>query len=256
MRARKRFGQNFLVDQNYIHKIVDAVHPRQEDHVVEIGPGHGALTTQIMASECHLTVVEIDRDLAAALRERFDSLEIVVADVLQVDMDNLLTEPTRLVGNLPYNISTPLLFRLFQYSDRIVDMHFMLQNEVVERMVAEPSTRAYGRLSVMTQYYCTPALLFRVPPTAFNPRPKVTSAIVRLTPRVDGPRAIDDRVMERVVADAFNQRRKTLKNALGRTIEASELEHLGIDPGSRPETLGVADYVSCANRVAELASQG
>jgi 16S rRNA (adenine1518-N6/adenine1519-N6)-dimethyltransferase len=202
MRARKRFGQNFLVDRNYIHKIVDAVAPRENDHIIEVGPGRGALTEALVESRCSLTVVEIDRDLAAQLREQFESLDIIEADILDIDPDTLLHGQTRLVGNLPYNISTPLLFRFFPYADRIRDMHFMLQNEVVERMVASPSTSAYGRLSVMTQYYCTPMLLFRVPPAAFSPRPAVTSAIVRLEPHSGAPRASDDRVMESIVAEA------------------------------------------------------
>ena len=181
MRARKRFGQNFLNDQLTIQRIIDAIRPSASDHILEIGPGHGALTKNLVASGCQLDVVEIDRDLAAELRQRYPGLNVIEADILKFDFNQIRGDrPLRVVGNLPYNISTPLLFMLFEKLDMIEDMYFMLQLEVVERMAAAASTSQYGRLSIMSQYFCAAEKLFDVPPSAFTPAPKVDSAVVHL----------------------------------------------------------------------------
>lgn len=261
MRSRKRFGQNFLADKHTISRIIDAISPRPGQFVVEIGPGHGELTDQLLASGCNLTVIEIDRDLAADLRQRCPGLELIEADVMKYDFSALDARAAetgtklRVVGNLPYNISTPLLFKLFGHLDNIQDMHFMLQLEVVERMVAKPSTEEYGRLSVMTQYYCDPTKLFAVPAAAFRPRPRVMSAIIRLMPRQGGPRADDTVVLGRLVNEAFTQRRKTIRNALRNFLSEQDIASLGLDPKLRPENLTVADYVNCANHVSNAHAQ-
>ena len=250
--ARKRFGQNFLVSPGVVAKIVDAVRPRANDNIVEIGPGLGALTEPLLARLDHLHVVEIDRDLIARLRERFppERLTIHEGDALQFDFTGLGSE-LRVVGNLPYNISTPLLFHLAACADRVRDMHFMLQREVVERMVAEPGGAEYGRLSVMLQYRFEMERLFLVPPGAFNPAPKVESAVVRMMPR---PReqlaAVDANVLEEVVRAAFSQRRKMLRNTLRERVSEADWAALGIDPRRRAEELAVGDYVRIANRQA------
>lgn len=251
-RARKRFGQNFLTDPNIIRKIVDAIRPVEADAMVEIGPGLGALTEPLLARLAHLDVVEIDRDLIARLRTRFpaERLTIHEGDALKFDFGTL-GAPLRVVGNLPYNISTPLLFHLAGFAERIRDMTFMLQKEVVMRMVAEPDTPDYGRLSVMLQYRFRMGRLFDVPPGAFHPAPKVTSSIVRLVPLpVESLGATNDTVFRQVVAAAFGQRRKTLRNTLRDHVDATGFEALGIDSGLRGERLGVADYVRIANHVA------
>ena len=251
-RARKRFGQNFLTDPNIIRKIVDAIRPAEDDIMVEIGPGLGALTDPLLARLGHLDVVEIDRDLIARLRTRFpaERLTIHEGDALKFDFGTL-GAPLRVVGNLPYNISTPLLFHLAGFAERVSDMTFMLQKEVVMRMVAEPDTADYGRLSVMLQYRFRMGRLFDVPPGAFHPAPKVTSSIVRLLPLpVEALRAADYGIFQRVVAAAFGQRRKTLRNTLRDHLDATGFEALDIDPGLRGERLGVADYVRIANHVA------
>ena len=261
LRSRKRFGQNFLTDQNFISRIVAAVSPRPDDHVIEIGPGHGALTQRLIDSGCQLQVIEIDRDLVAALHGKFPSLAITEADVLKHDFSSMAAvarsagQRLRIVGNLPYNISTPLLFKLFAMLDDIEDMHFMLQLEVVNRMVAPESTRDYGRLSVMTRYYCEANRLFSVPATAFTPSPKVTSAVVRLTPRKGGRTAEDTPLMSRIVTEAFSRRRKTLRNALGAFLSRDELLALSLEPGARPENLTMDDYVRCANLVSRRTTQ-
>jgi len=248
MRARKRFGQNFLTDRHSIDRIISAINPRKTDHIIEVGPGHGALTSALIESGCDLTVIEIDRDLAAELRMFHPRLRIVEADVLKVDFDEITAgTPHRIVGNLPYNISTPLLFKLFGHAALISDMYFMLQLEVVERMVATPSAKDYGRLSVMTQYHSTPQLLFTVPPAAFSPRPKVTSAIVRLASANTVPPALDTTILESLVTAAFSQRRKTIRNALKTWLSEAELTSLQLDPSLRPENLSLADFVACAN---------
>ena len=246
--ARKRFGQHFLHDPYILSRIVAAIAPQPEDRVVEIGPGEGALTRPLLERVPQLTAIEIDRDLAAALREDFapERLQLVVADALEYDF-GVLPAGLRIVGNLPYNVSTPLLFHLARFADRVRDMHFMLQLEVVERMAARHSTPEYGRLSVMLQRRFRIERLFRVPPGAFRPPPKVESAIVRLTPLPEGevPR-VDEEVFATVVRQAFAARRKTLHNALAASIDAAGLVALGIDPGIRPENISPADYIKIA----------
>ena len=255
MRSRKRFGQNFLIDPNIIGRIIDAIAPRPGDSIVEIGPGHGELTGELMRSGCHLDVIEIDRDLIGDLRCRYPDLNVIEADVLKYDFAVLAEQarargtPLRIVGNLPYNISTPLLFKLFRHLADIRDMHFMLQFEVVERMAAKPSSGNYGRLSVMSQYYCETIKLFSVPAAAFKPRPRVTSAIILLLPRQSGERADNVGTLEKIVTEAFSRRRKTIRNALRSFLSEAEIDALGLDPKLRPENLTVSDYVSCANYV-------
>jgi 16S rRNA (adenine1518-N6/adenine1519-N6)-dimethyltransferase len=252
---RKRFGQNFLISPGVIRKIVDAIAPRLGDTVVEIGPGLGALTAPLLERLDHLHVVEIDRDLIARLRERFapDRLTIHEGDALQFDFGQLkATGPLKIVGNLPYNISSPLLFHLAAVSDKVAEMHFMLQKEVVDRMVAAPGSGDYGRLSVMLQYRFHIERLFIVPPGAFNPAPKVDSAIVRMIP-IDfikvgaGGTAKDPDLFARLVTAAFSQRRKMLRNTLREFGGESLLAAQGIVPTARAETLAVEDYVRLSN---------
>ncbi|MCU0803607.1 MAG: 16S rRNA (adenine(1518)-N(6)/adenine(1519)-N(6))-dimethyltransferase RsmA [Burkholderiales bacterium] len=246
---RKRFGQHFLADRHYVERIVSAIDPKPADTVVEIGPGLGALTGPLLARLERLHVVEIDRDLAARLRETYpsDRVAVHVADALEFDFA-LLPEGLRVVGNLPYNISTPLLFRLVAYADRIRDLTFMLQKEVVDRMVAAPATPEYGRLSVMLQYRFAMARLFDVPPGAFRPPPKVDSAVVRMAPRpADELAARDPARLAALVTAAFGQRRKTLRNALAGLLGPDEFRDAGIDPGARGETLPVEAFVRLAN---------
>ena len=255
---RKRFGQNFLVAQAVIDRIVAAIAPRAGDRLVEIGPGLGALTAPLAERLGHLDVVEIDRDLIARLRQRFlpERLTIHEGDALKFDFAGLAagagSQPgLRVVGNLPYNISTPLLFHLARYAPLLRDMHFMLQREVVMRMVAPPGNGDYGRLSVMLQYRFEMERLFDVPAEAFDPAPKVDSAIVRMIPRPAAAlAAADEALFARVVAAAFGQRRKMLRNTLRGLIDAAPLERLGISPGARAEELAVADFVRIANCLA------
>ncbi|MCU0896346.1 MAG: 16S rRNA (adenine(1518)-N(6)/adenine(1519)-N(6))-dimethyltransferase RsmA [Burkholderiales bacterium] len=246
---RKRFGQHFLADRHYVARIVAAIDPRRDDIVVEIGPGLGALTEPLLDRLDRLHVVEIDRDLAARLVETHPSerLAVHLADALEFDFA-ALPAGLRVVGNLPYNISTPLLFRLAEFAGRIRDLTFMLQKEVVDRMVAAPGTPDYGRLSVMLQYRFDMARLFDVPPGAFRPPPKVDSAVVRMVPRPAGVLAARDPVrLAAVVTAAFGQRRKTLRNAVAGLLEPGAIERAGIDPGVRGETLSVDDFVRLAN---------
>jgi len=252
-RARKRFGQNFLSDPNIIRKIVDAIAPQPGQNMVEIGPGLGAMTAPLQERVGRLNVVEIDRDLIAKLHERYSAEQLTVheGDALKFDFATLGSD-LRVVGNLPYNISTPLLFHLASFADQVRDMTFMLQKEVVMRMVAEPGTSDYGRLSVMLQYRFRMGRMFDVPPGAFRPVPKVMSSIVRLVPRpADALTARDEDVLSRVVAAAFGQRRKTLRNTLKDFIDEPGLTAIDIDPGIRAERLTVADYVRIANAVAQ-----
>jgi 16S rRNA (adenine1518-N6/adenine1519-N6)-dimethyltransferase len=244
VRPRKRFGQHFLHDPGVLQRIVDAVAPARGDCVVEIGPGEGALTRLLLEKLDSLIAVEIDRDLAAGLAQEFppERLSVVVADALEHDF-SVYPQGFRVVGNLPYNISTPILFRLADCAGRVRDMHFMLQKEVVDRMVARPSTPEYGRLSVMLQVRFAMAKLFSVGPGAFRPPPKVESAVVRLVPLPDKPDC-DETVLERIVREAFSARRKTLRNAL--PLEPRHYEVLGIDPQLRPENLSPGDYVRIA----------
>ena len=251
-RPRKRFGQHFLTDPGVIDAIVSAIDPRPGDTIVEIGPGQGAITESLAKRAGTLHCVELDRDLAAALRRRFggrDNVVIHEADALSFDFC-ALGDTLRIVGNLPYNISTPLLFHLVDCRDCVADMHFMLQKEVVDRMTAGPGSKAYGRLGIMLGCHLAVEALFDVGPDCFEPPPAVMSAVVRLAPLGDEKPAIDDEtVLRRLVATAFSQRRKTLRNALKTILDSEELRSLGVDAGSRPEQLTIADYVALANYV-------
>ena len=249
---RKRFGQHFLTDRHYVGRIVEAIAPREGDSMVEIGPGTGILTQELCRVVHPLHVVEIDRDLARDLRERFDAASVVVheGDVLDFDFASLRS-PLRVVGNLPYNVSTPILFHVAAHASHVRDCTFMLQKEVVERMVAAPASAEYGRLSVMLQYRFDMALAFRVPPGAFTPPPKVDSAVVRMRPlRDDRVRARDEAHFERLVGAAFAQRRKTLRNAAQAFADLRAFEAAGIDPGRRGETLSVSEFVRLSDAAA------
>ena len=251
--AKKHLGQHFLHDRGIISDIVHAVDPQPGDRLVEIGPGQGAITFPLLDRHGELTVIEFDRDLIFPLTEAaraHGTLEVIHRDVLTVDFSALAHNggPIRLVGNLPYNLSSPILFHALAHAGAISDMHFMLQKEVVERMAAAPGSKVYGRLSVMLQAYCTVIPLFTVPPGAFRPAPKVDSAVVRLRPRPPGDIGIADaRRFAEVVRAAFGQRRNTLRNALSGVLEAGEFEAAGIDPGARAEQLAVADFVRMSN---------
>jgi len=244
VRPRKRFGQHFLHDPGVLRRIIEAVNPAVQDAIIEIGPGEGALTRLLLGRLDHLIAIEIDRDLAGALLQEFvpQKLSVVVADVLDHDF-SAYPSGMRIVGNLPYNISTPILFHLARHAERVRDMHFMLQKEVVERMVAKPSTPEYGRLSVMLQVRFAMTKLFNVGPGAFRPPPKVDSAVVRLVPLPEKPDC-DEALFEKIVREAFSARRKTLRNAL--PLEPRHYAALGIDPRLRPENLSPGDYVRIA----------
>ena len=251
--ARKRFGQNFLIDQQVIVDIVNAVAPKRNDCVVEIGPGLGALTDPLLNRLDHLHVVEIDRDIISRLKQRFspDKLSVHEGDALAFDFGALADQAGKkihVVGNLPYNISTPLLFHLAGFANHVFDMHFMLQKEVVERMVAEPDTSDFGRLSVMLQYRYVMDWLLDVPPESFDPAPKVDSAVVRLIPRPAGElSAKDEGRFAGLVSAAFAQRRKMLRNNLKGILDDAGFKQLGIAPTARAEELSVEDYVRIAN---------
>ncbi|MBJ3813482.1 16S rRNA (adenine(1518)-N(6)/adenine(1519)-N(6))-dimethyltransferase RsmA [Shimwellia pseudoproteus] len=256
--ARKRFGQNFLNDKFVIDSIVSAINPLKGQAMVEIGPGLGALTEPVGERLDALTVIELDRDLAARLQTHpflAPKLTIYQQDAMTMDFGELsktIGQPLRVFGNLPYNISTPLMFHLFSYTDAIQDMHFMLQKEVVNRLVAGPDSKAYGRLSVMAQYYCQVIPVLAVPPTAFTPAPKVDSAVVRLVPHAQIPHPVKDlRILSRITTEAFNQRRKTVRNSLGNLFSVEQLTELGIDPAMRAENISVAQYCQLANFVAD-----
>ena len=252
-RPRKRFGQNFLHDANVVRQIVDAVDPRPGQSIVEIGPGQAALTGALIERAGHLHAIEIDRDLAAGLRQRFsvEELSLTEADALTFDWSTLATSPLRIVGNLPYNISTPLLFALVPIAESVLDQHFMLQKEVVDRIVAAPGGKTYGRLSVMLQFRYRLTKLFDVPRDAFRPAPQVTSSLVRMQPlAVSELPAVDSEAFARVVAAAFNQRRKTLRNALSGLLDTEQIIESGVDPQARGETLGQQRFVELARRLA------
>lgn len=253
--ARKRFGQNFLHDQGVIQRIVNAISAGAHDHIVEIGPGQGALTRPLAASGARLDCVELDRDLAAHLNTQFadaSNVTIYQHDILKFDLPQLTTSPQslRIIGNLPYNISTPVLFYLLQNHSLIRDMTFMLQLEVVQRMAAKCGDKNYGRLGLMLQYFCEVTPLFNVSSAAFTPRPKVSSAIVRLIPHRQFPVAArDPECLQIVIRTAFNQRRKTLKNSLKAIISEELLNTLPLDISLRPENLTLADYVMISDAV-------
>jgi len=250
-RPKKRFGQHFLTDRHYLGAIVAAIAPGRSDAMVEIGPGTGLLTAQLVPALDHLHVVEIDRELAQALREAFAPAQVTVheADALGFDFA-LLPSPLRVVGNLPYNVSTPILFRIADIAERIADCTFMLQKEVVDRMVAAPGSADYGRLSVMLQYRFAMERLLVVPPGAFTPPPKVDSAVVRMVPLgADRPRARDEALLARLVRAAFSQRRKTLRNAARNLADAEAFARAGIDGGRRGETLSVVEFIALADAV-------
>lgn len=251
-RARRRFGQHFLVDAAVVAAIVEAIGPQREDLVVEIGPGRGALTGPLLERLAHLHAIEIDRELAAALRARFSPERLTVheGDALAFDFGSL-GPGLRVVGNLPYNISTPLLFHLAHSAPGLRDLHVMLQKEVVERMVAPPGTPSYGRLSVMLQYRFAMEALFTVPPAAFAPAPKVESQVVRMVPREPPRRARDEQRFARVVAAAFAQRRKMLRNSLRAWLGPEDFARLGLDARMRAGELGVADFVRLADATLE-----
>ena len=255
MRARKRFGQNFLTDQNVIEQVVAAINPIPSDHILEIGPGRGEITGLLQRSGCRLELVEIDRDLVKLLEVKYPDVTIYAEDILKFDFSNLTSassSPIRIVGNLPYNISTPLLFRLFQHHELFEDLIFMLQLEVVDRIIAEPSNKNYGRLSIMSQYYCEAEKLLDVPPGAFTPSPKVNSALVRLRPRKEPIiKAKDIGLLQQLLITAFSKRRKTIRNALRSYLGEEDLEYLNIDIRLRPENLTPEDYVRCANYVTD-----
>lgn len=249
-RARKRFGQNFLQDQHIISKIIAAINPQAGDRIVEIGPGKGALTVPLLEQAGQLDVIELDRDLIPILKATCmdkGGLTIHQTDALRYDFATLTAQPhsLRVVGNLPYNISTPLLFHLIDSAHLIKDMHFMLQKEVVDRIIARHNTADYGRLSIMLQYFCKTDALFLVKPGSFNPAPKVDSAIIRLIPHKILPYPVNNlALLQRIVAQAFNQRRKTLRNSLKGLINEEQLKSLAIDAQLRPENLSLQDYAN------------
>jgi len=251
--ARKRFGQHFLVAPEYIEQIVAAISPREGDTLVEIGPGRGAITDPLSALAPLLHAIEFDRDLAAELAKRYadrPNVTIHEADALSFDFASL-GDSLRLVGNLPYNISTPLLFHLLKFRQSIVDAHFMLQKEVVDRICAKHGNRDYGRLTIMLGCRMESVPLFDVPPQAFSPPPRVISTVVRMRPLPDGSFEIaDDRSLDTVVRLAFSRRRKTLRNALGGLAIPADLEAVGLDPALRPEQVSIEDWVALANRIA------
>jgi len=251
-KARKRFGQNFLADPMVIQRIVDSIAPRPDELFIEIGPGRGALTGPLIAAGMELHLVEIDRDLANRLANQFQSqagVNLHVGDALKMDFSDISGKrPFRLVGNLPYNISTPLLFHVLQWSELIIDMHFMLQREVINRMAASPGSKAWGRLSIMCQYHCEIVPLFTVRAESFSPVPKVQSGIVRLIPhRVPPVQITSKEAFDRLVIQAFSMRRKTLRNSLQGLLDVSLIESAGIDPGLRAEVLDLEQFAALSN---------
>ncbi|MDH3788085.1 MAG: 16S rRNA (adenine(1518)-N(6)/adenine(1519)-N(6))-dimethyltransferase RsmA [Xanthomonadales bacterium] len=253
-RARKRFGQNFLTDKSLIQRIVNTINPAAGELILEIGPGQAAISKPLAESGAELHLLEIDRDLVARLKLIFEPMglaKVHQGDALKMDYSDIVQNRAfRLVGNLPYNISTPLIFHVLQWNEQVIDMHFMLQQEVVRRMAAEPGGKAWGKLSVMCQYYCEVAPLFNVPPEAFSPAPKVESMFVRLVPHRQPPVAVGDMTLfERLVSQAFSMRRKTLRNCLRGMLDAEQIESCGIDPGARPETLGLEQFAALTRRL-------
>lgn len=253
--ARKRFGQNFLKDPAVLDAIIDAIAPRPEDIMVEIGPGMGAMTERLLPCLKRMDAVELDRDLVSFLQKKFKDSPLTIhqGDALAFDFQSLQQAPgqkIRIVGNLPYNISTPLLFHLMAFADHVRDQHFMLQKEVVERMAAGHGTKAYGRLSIMLQWRYDIDMLFTVPPTAFSPAPKVDSAIVRMIPKTS-PVPCNPENLSKVVTQAFSQRRKIIRNNLAPLFSETELEKMGIDPAKRPEQLTLEQFIALSNQLPE-----
>lgn len=256
--ARKRFGQNFLVNSQIVAGIIAAINPQPGQHIIEIGPGQGALTDSLVASGAQIDAIELDRDLAAFLIAKFakhTNFVLHSADILDFDLSSVCTDlnnrQLRLVGNLPYNISSPLLFKLFSNMALITDMHFMLQREVAERLTAKPNSKQYGRMSVMAQYYCKMQIVLDVPPNSFNPVPKVDSSIVYLQPHLQPTITVTDtELLQKVTTVAFNQRRKTIANSCKTLITAAELEQLKINPLLRAENLTLTDYANITNYIA------
>ena len=252
-RSRKRFGQHFLVDPGVVDDILRSIHATKDDVVVEIGPGRGAITTALAADSGHLHAVELDRDLVGRLNRQYrdnPTVSIHEADALSFDYSTL-GDRLRIVGNLPYNISTPLLFHLLKFRDRIIDMHFMLQKEVVDRMAAGPGSKAYGRLGIMLGCHLNIESLFDVDKSAFDPPPEVTSAVVRLDPLPPGAFDIqDDALLSKIVTSAFMKRRKTIRNSLKDIVEVTDLEAVDIDSGLRPEQISILKYVELSNHLA------
>ncbi len=253
---RKRFSQNFLVDDNVIRKIINSIGIQASDTLVEIGPGLGALTKPLLQTAGKLQVIEIDRDAIAHLEEHvapLGDLQIHSGNVLKFDLAQITPTPLRIIGNLPYHISTPILFHCLEYANIIKDMTFMLQNEVVDRMCAEPNSHDYGRLSVMIQYHCQANKLFMVSRNSFSPAPKVESAIVRLVPYTVKPFPVEDEVLfADIVRHAFNQRRKTLRNSLRGLIDVSVIDQIDIDWTRRPEQLALEEYAALCESVRKL----
>ena len=256
-KARKRFGQNFLNDEYIINSIVDLINPSNEDVLIEIGPGLGALTRPTLDKVSHLNVIELDKDLVTRLKDDkklSHKLSIFEADALTFDFSQFYkkNKKIRVFGNLPYNISTPLIFHLLTFHSLFLDMHFMLQKEVVNRMCAQPNSKAYGRLSVMTQYFCSVTPVLEVPPSSFTPQPKVDSAIVRLLPfdKIAQPTK-SIKLLEKVTKIAFSQRRKTIRNSLKSLFEPDELISYGFDLKLRPENLTVEHYIYLSNKLFE-----
>jgi 16S rRNA (adenine1518-N6/adenine1519-N6)-dimethyltransferase len=253
--AKKRFGQNFLHNDAVISNIVDAINPEPGENLVEIGPGLGALTGPVIERAEKLSVIELDRDLAHRLRHHpflAPHLTIYETDALKFDFSQLVEDdkPLRIFGNLPYNISTPLIFHLLTFNDKVQDMHFMLQKEVVERMAASHNSKTYGRLSIMTQYQCQVIPVMEIGPEAFNPAPKVDSAIVRLVPHKTIKNPVKNiKSLNQVCLAAFNQRRKTIRNSFKKLLSSKQLESLGVNPGLRAENLSVDDFIMLANFV-------
>lgn len=252
-RPRKRFGQHFLHDRNVINNIIAVIDPRPQDTMLEIGPGQAALTIPLLERLETLHVIELDRDLARELEgiaQQNSKLQVHSGDILATSLENIVPVPVRIVGNLPYNISTPLLFHLLQQLPLITDMVFMLQEEVVDRLCADPGTKTYGRLSIMVQAMCQVEKLFDVPASAFSPQPRVNSAIVRLVPYLQ-PRVTQDDypAFTRIVRESFNQRRKTLRNALKQLVSEELIERAGIDPSSRPEQLSIEQFAGLARQL-------
>ena len=254
---KKRFGQHFLTDAAIISDILTAIAPEPGDNIIEIGPGMGAITEPLLSKVNRLSVIEIDRELIGYWQRRYpdDRLHVIAGDVLALDFSELAS-PFRLVGNLPYNISTPILMKMRDVSDCLIDAHFMLQKEVIDRIAASPGSKTYGRLSIMLQAHFEVLPLFDVPPGAFDPPPKVDSAVIRMWPTDRFIKEISDyAVFENVVRLAFCQRRKTITNSLKSVLSVADFEQLGINPSARAETLSVTQFIEMANYVTQIASQ-